>query len=163
MYRLIPSIALLAAAISARAIEAPFTTNFGGLSVTDQYFFIQTVTNTHKAYGSPELWRASQEKSSRRVVHNSQVFGFRTFFQPVFKKLRLHVQLNVPSHPENFPVHDGKLTIKESTILVDDVADGAEGTVAFYWGIAGKDPRGRYRLSYSIDDSEVVSYDFVVE
>ncbi len=104
-------------------------------------------------------------RSSSSVVKMGQRFGFHALFRSKKDKLRLKVELHVPSSPENFPSHSGKVTISadQKTVTVEDEIDGFKGSTAFYWGVGKGDPKGKYELRFSLEGVPIETYKFTVE
>lgn len=128
------------------------------LHISDFYFFI----DSHRG-----LYESSLIRSDWRTVKAGQRFGFRVLFTTPKEKVKLRVELRVPSSPEKFPFHSRSATVaisqERSSVIVEDEVVGAKGTVSYYWEIGAGDPVGNYELSFSLEGVPVKSYKFAVK
>ena len=136
---------------------APGKAGDSKVTVTDKWFFVTPASKKQQ----------SRKKTILMVVHSDQDFGFDVKFKTSKKSVNLKIKLSVPKQAANFPCLTCKpgefKIVDDNTVTVNQNIDGTSGESYFFWGIGAEDPRGKYELSFWLDDKPVDAYKFEVK
>jgi hypothetical protein len=136
---------------------APGKVGDSKVTVTDKWFFVTPANKKQQG----------RKKTILMVVHSDQDFGIDVKFKTSKKSVNLKIKLSVPKQAANFPCLTCKpgefKIVDDKTVIVNQNIDATSGESYFFWGIGAEDPRGKYELTFWLDDKPVDAYKFEVK